>query len=563
VQRFLKVPIALKIAFAFAFIAANSIGYLWYISKRMVAADAAYTSYLGNDATAATMAARLGRVVYQMSYVAFRTLGEADPDESDRVGAGFEPLPAEAARLLDGVRRNAPGFNDRTGRIADLLQTYATLTGEMCAMARKGMSAQALTLAHRKVDPLQKTLFAELEAFADDLNTAIRTGSEALSVGTRATLDWAIGLSAGGIAASILIGMLLVNVSVTRPLGRLAVALKTMSAGHIDTAIPEARRADEIGAIGQAVEGIKALVSRRANEQAETERRMDAASAADRSRTLLRLAEGFEDTVGRIIGRVAASVVALQTTAHTMSDTAGRTAAQSNTVATAAEEAALNVNTVASAAEQLGAAVQEIGRQVFGSATLTQAATSEAGRTAILVQDLSAAAAKVGDVVTVIAGIAGQTNLLALNAAIEAARAGEAGQGFVVVASEVRDLAAQASRATGEISEQIGRIQGVTAQAVSEIASITVRIRDIDAAASAIATAVDQQEMATQEIVRNVAQASAGTSAVTATMAGVAAAAGQAGTAAEEVLTSASALARQSDELGDEVRRFLATIRAA
>ncbi|MBE7246175.1 MAG: hypothetical protein INR63_14605, partial [Actinomycetospora chiangmaiensis] len=74
VPRILKIPIALKIAFAFAFIAANSIGYLWYISQRMVAADAAYTAYLENDATAATMAARLGRVVYQMSYVAFRTL---------------------------------------------------------------------------------------------------------------------------------------------------------------------------------------------------------------------------------------------------------------------------------------------------------------------------------------------------------------------------------------------------------------------------------------------------------------------------------------------------------
>ena len=253
------------------------------------------------------MAARLGRVVYQMSYVAFRALGEADPDESDRVGAAFAPLPAEAATLVDGVRRNAPAFHDQTDRIADLLDTYAKLTGAMCDMAKKGMSAQALTLAHKKVDPLQKTLFAELDTFVDDLSTSIRTGSEALSADTRTILVWAIGLSAAGIAASILIGVLVVNVGVAHPLGRLTAALKTMSAGQLDAEIPEARRGDEIGAIGKAVEGIKALVARKAIEQAESKRMMDAAAADDRSRVLLRLAADFEDTVGRIIGLVFAS----------------------------------------------------------------------------------------------------------------------------------------------------------------------------------------------------------------------------------------------------------------
>jgi methyl-accepting chemotaxis protein len=563
VRRCFKFPIALKIAFAFAFIAANSTGYLWYISQRMTAADAAYSAYLGNDATAATMAAHLGRVAYQMSYVAFRALGEADPDESDRVGAAFAPLPAEAAQLLDGVRRNAPAFHDRTARIAELLDTYVTLTGEMCAMAKKGMSAQALTLAHRKVDPLQKTLFAELDAFVDDLGASIRRGSETLSAETHTTLSWTIGLSAGGIAASILIGVLGVNAGVTRPLGRLALALKTMSDGRIDTEIPEARRTDEIGAIGKAVEGIKALVSRKAAEQAEVKRLADEAAAADRSRTLLTFAADFEDTVGRIIGLVAGSVAALQATARTMTDTAGRAAGESTHAAKAAAEAARTVNTVARAAEELGASVGEIGRQVSGSATLAQSAVLEADQTAALVQDLSAAAARVGDVVTAIAAIARQTNLLALNATIEAARAGEAGRGFAVVAGEVKDLAAQAAGATEEISGQIDRIQGATGQAVAVIASITARIREIDGVATGIAASVAQQGAATHAIVRNVAQASAGTRAVTATMAGVAAAAGEAGTAADQVMASAAALARQSEDLGGEVRRFLAAIRAA
>jgi methyl-accepting chemotaxis protein len=563
VRRAYTITIAFKIAFAFAFIAANSIGYLWYISNRMAAADTAYSAYLANDATAATMAARLGRVVYQMSYVAFRTLGEADPDESDRVGAAFAPLPAEAAKLLDGTRRNAPAFDAQTGRIADLLETYAQLTGEMCAMARKGMSAQALTLAHKTVDPLQKTLFAELDTFVDDLSASIRTGSEGLSAETRTTLVWVIGVSASGIAASILLGVLVVNAGVARPLGRLTAALKTMSAGQLDAEVPEAHRGDEIGAIGKAVEGIKALVARKAAEQAESQRLTDEAAASDRSRTLLRLAADFEDTVGRIIGLVAGSVATLQAFARTMTETAARAADQSTSVAGAAEEAAANVNAVVAAAEQLGSAVEAVGRQASGSAKLAQNAVSDADRTASLVQDLGAATAKVGAVVELIAAIASQTNLLALNATIEAARAGEAGRGFAVVAGEVKDLAAQAARATGQITGQIGRIQDATDQAVSVIASITARIREIDAVAADIAAAVAQQGAATQEIARNVAQASTDTRAVTATMTGVAQAAGETGTAAGQVLASASALARQSEELGGAVRRFLATLRAA
>nr|WP_276593400.1 methyl-accepting chemotaxis protein [Methylobacterium sp. GC_Met_3] len=510
------------------------------------------------------MAARLGRTVYQMSYVAFRALGEADPDESDRIGAAFELLPAEAGKLIDGVRRNAPAaFHDRTERIAELLDTYAKFTGEMCAMVKKGMSAQALTLAHKKVDPLQTTLFTELDAFTNDLGAAIETGSATLSSDIRSTLLWVIGLSAAGIAVSILIGLMVTNLGVTRPLGRLTVALQAMSEGELTTEVPEARRGDEIGAIGKAVEGIKTLVSRRTAEQAETKRVADAAAAADRSRTLLTFADGFEATVGRIIGLVSASVATLQATARTMTDTAARTADRSTHVAAAAEEAATNVTTVASAAEELGSSVLEIRRQVSGSATLAQNAVAEADQTAALVQDLSAAAGKVGAVVELIAAIASQTNLLALNATIEAARAGEAGRGFAVVAGEVKELAAQAARATGAISEQIGQIQGATGQAVSVIATITARIREIDTVATSIAAAVEQQGAATQEIVRNVTQAATGASEVTSNMAGVAEASEATGAAAHQVLAATAALARQSEDLGGEVRRFLATIRAA
>ncbi|GEP12407.1 Methyl-accepting chemotaxis protein [Methylobacterium gnaphalii] len=124
-------------------------------------------------------------------------------------------------------------------------------------------------------------------------------------------------------------------------------------------------------------------------------------------------------------------------------------------------------------------------------------------------------------------------------------------------------MANQTARATEEISGQITRIQGSTGQAVSAFGAITQRIQEISGVATVIAAAVEEQGAATQEIVRNVSQAAAGTVEVTHNIAGVAGAAEETGVAASQVLASASELSRRSESLSSEVTRFLATERAA
>src|SRR5258708_18312963 len=124
----------------------------------------------------------------------------------------------------------------------------------------------------------------------------------------------------------------------------------------------------------------------------------------------------------------------------------------------------------------MASSVNEISRQVQESANIANEAVEQARETNQRVGELAKAAARIGDVVELINTIAGQTNLLALNATIEAARAGEAGRGLAVVASEVKALAGQTAKATGEISQQITGIQTAMQGSVAAIQQISQTI---------------------------------------------------------------------------------------
>jgi methyl-accepting chemotaxis protein len=362
-------------------------------------------------------------------------------------------------------------------------------------------------------------------------------------------------------------------------------AMRELATGKLDVVLPGLGRRDEIGEIAEAVEAFKIKAVEKAEHEAkEREEReriaaqerhsleereaaqkkaADERAAAERRAAMLKLAADFESAVGGIVGAVSSAATELEAAAGTLTQTADTTQKLSTAVAAASEQASANVQSVASATEEMGASVQEIGRQVHESSRIAAQAVQQAQQTDNRINELSQAAGRIGDVVKLITAIAEQTNLLALNATIEAARAGEAGKGFAVVAQEVKALASQTAKATGEIGAQIAGMQSATNESVAAIKEIGSTIRHISDISGTIAAAVEEQGSATGEITRNVQQAARGTTEVASNIGEVQHGAAETGSASAQVLSSAQSLSQDSNRLKTELDRFLATIRAA
>ena len=241
------------------------------------------------------------------------------------------------------------------------------------------------------------------------------------------------------------------------------------------------------------------------------------------------------NSVGSVVTAVSSAATEMQASATAMNGNA--------------EQANNKASTVASASEELSSSIGEISRQVSHAAEVAQNALDDAQKSSEMINGLAQASEQIGAVVSLIQDIAEQTNLLALNATIEAARAGEAGKGFAVVASEVKALANQTAKATEEIAQKISEIQSSTGAAVTANETITNRIGEINQATTAIASAIEEQGAATQEVTVNIGSVSESSS--------------ETGRIASDIMEASSELAKQADDLEQNVKQFLEAVGAA
>lgn len=238
---------------------------------------------------------------------------------------------------------------------------------------------------------------------------------------------------------------------------------------------------------------------------------------------IIKLQEMIQD-VSKSVEQFSSSSSELFVISEKMSDDSDQTSFKSGAVATAAkemrenmvsiaaamEQSSMNTNTVASSVQEMNSTINEIAQNAEKARGISEQAVSKVIEATDQMNELGMAAEAIGKVVETITDISEQVNLLSLNATIEAARAGEAGKGFAVVASEIKALANQTSEASMDIKLKIEHIQNSSSTTLSGISEIKEVIYNVNDIVGVIASAVEQQSAAANEITENINQVSSG-----------------------------------------------------
>jgi len=349
---------------------------------------------------------------------------------------------------------------------------------------------------------------------------------------------WACGI----LIICIAVSWLLLNTSVIRPLRRSTDAINRISGKDLrDESEGEGKfNDDEFGKINKDINSMKKELQKVLQSMMHTADTLDSESND--------LTESAQDlTRGSI--EMNESSAAVAAAAEEMS-------ANMNNVAAATEEASTNISLVATATEGMAHTITEITHNTENAQRITANAVSEAMSASAKVDELGAAATRIGKVTEAITEISEQTNLLALNATIEAARAGEAGKGFAVVANEIKELARQTATSTAEIKSQIEGIQTSTSETIGQIEQISKVINEVNDIVGVIVKAMEEQNRTTVEIAENISQATLGIQEVTENVSQSSTVSGEVARDIAEVSTNSNEVTKRSERMGDNARKL-------
>tara|TARA_R110002153_G_scaffold11256_2_gene43464 strand:+ start:1 stop:1293 length:1293 start_codon:yes stop_codon:yes gene_type:complete len=293
----------------------------------------------------------------------------------------------------------------------------------------------------------------------------------------------------------------------------------------------------------------------------EEQKQGEAAQADQRKQATLKMADQFEATVGDIVEHVAHAAQDMQNMVAQLAEVIQGMSVKSHSVSKAAGDASVNVDSVASATEEMSVSIQQISNDILDTAKAAQSSAATAQSSQEKLDQLQSAVQEIDTFIQSINEVAEQTNLLALNATIEAARAGDAGKGFAVVAGEVKSLASQTHDMTDEIAAKVSHIKNSAAEAITAMKNIHAQIISVDDKTNRVASAVEEQNIATVEISKNTQQAATGTGIVSENIQEIQQSASDTTHATEQLSQAANDLSGQSQNLKTALATFLAEIR--
>jgi methyl-accepting chemotaxis protein len=402
----------------------------------------------------------------------------------------------EAALERYGSLATKPDERPALEEIRSLIAEYQKVGRDVVKLSTAGLDGQA----KRKLHHMQE--FADKAAVAIDRIVAAKVAGsgvvyEQSAVSFRRAFWMAAVLVMLGVGLAAIMMAFAVR-GIANPIERITRSMLALAAGDSATAIPFARRSDEIGKMALAVETFRQNAiqnielqsqsegHRVANEQQrlrgeELERSRAAVMASSTTEiaaalkqlsagdVAFRLEQPFHQDFENLRLDFNSAAQQLQDTLQTVARSAQQIGTGSSEITRAVDHLSRRTEKQAASLEETAAALDQITSNVSAASLRARQAQAMAGsaneiatRSSVVVSDALEAMQRIEDssrqvtsIIDVMDQIAFQTNLLALNAGVEAARAGDAGKGFAVVAHEVRELAQRSAEAGRDIAELI------------------------------------------------------------------------------------------------------------
>jgi methyl-accepting chemotaxis protein len=286
--------------------------------------------------------------------------------------------------------------------------------------------------------------------------------------------------------------------SINKAIRNLDHGIDTAASNDLSAPMPLQNDKTEIGTIARSVEKFRLAIFDKLNGEHALAR--DEAVKAQAREAATAIAQELRQTILSAIERMNDLSRAMSSKTEGLKSASLDSLSELNAVSNKLSDTTGSLSSISATITQFSQSIGSITGQAQRYVGIADEASQGSEMVSMNMNELIAATGRIGSMVQTIAGIADQTNLLALNATIEAARAGDAGRGFAVVASEVKALAQTTAKATSDIAQQIGAIEGASQSFSSTIVLINDSIRSLSEISAAIAGAIGQQKSASGEL---------------------------------------------------------------